>query len=176
LKKRLNWGWPALDLPTATATFTVPGLVIPYSTLCWLDREGGPATWKALNPVPDAPLPPPTLLFRSADVILATGRPWEDVYPDEVLGLDPFGAAGAECDDVLVYGTETYHDLIEGRAGGRAPKVLVVPLDLGTDELFRLACWVEYLRGHQEAFDGPGPFRDFCPAPWTWDRHAGARE
>jgi hypothetical protein len=177
LKKHLEWAWPALELPTTTASFTVSGLVVPYSTLCWLDREGGHAGWQALNPTPDVPLPSPTQLFLTADIIVATGRPWEDVAPDEVLGLDPFGAVGADCDDVLVFGTEAYSDLAGDRVARPAvPRVLVVPLDLATDELFRLACWVEYLRGHQEAYDGPGPFRDFCPAPWTWDRLAGARE
>lgn len=159
--QNIHWDWPALALETVGASFTVSGLITPYEVLCWYDREGGREQWQALNPTPEDRLPPPEYLFLMADVILATAR----------RGDAGGAAAPTPTDAVIIFGRKRYEGLVASRL--KRPedlKVLVVPVDLDTDELHRLAAWVEFLRGHHD------PETREVPPPWAWDRHAGARE
>ena len=152
-----------MALEAAEQKYAVSGLVVPYDVLCWYDREGGRDQWQGLNPFEDDILPPPDDLFQVADIVVATGRSWDTSRPDGSAGAAP-------ADAVVIHGRKKYEGLVAGRTPRSEDlKVLVVPLDLETDELHRLTVWVKHLRG------GPEPDVEI-PPPWAWDRHAGAKE
>jgi hypothetical protein len=160
----LDWDWPVMALQTASDKYTVSGLVAPYDVLCWYDREGGRDQWQSLNPFENDRLPPPGFFFSLADVIVATAQRWDKNRPDGTTNSAP-------TDAIVIHGRKKFEKLTAGRLERPEDlKVVVVPVDLETDELHRLATWVRFLRGR------PDPEAGDVPAPWAWDRHAGARE
>ncbi|HVK08453.1 MAG TPA: hypothetical protein VM597_06710 [Gemmataceae bacterium] len=160
----LDWEWPLMALHTASAKHNVSGLVTPYDVLCWYDREGGRDQWQALNPFENDRLPPPGYFFSTADVVVATAQTWDRDRPGGTPNEAP-------TDAIVLHGRKKFEALVAGRLERPEDlKVVVVPVDLETDELHRLAVWVKFLRGR------PGAETTEVPPPWAWDRHAGAKE